>query len=1075
MRKRFQLGFIAVSLFAIATAQGQRPPAEHHPPQFGFRFLGPVVGNRVAAFAAAPGEHNIYYAGAASGGIFKTTDGGFKWEPIFDDQTAAAIGALAVAPSHPDTVWAGTGEAWAIRDIDVTGDGVYKSTDGGKTWHNMGLPDSGRVARILIDPANADSVYVCALGRLPAPQQERGVYHTSDGGKSWQHQLFVDADTGCSGLAMDAKDPRTLFAGTWQVKMNTWGEYSGGPGSGVYVTHDGEHWQRITGHGLPTKPVGKVDVAVAPSDSHRVYALIQTNGDGSLWRSDDGGQNWRVVSWDRKLTGRAGYYIHLAVSPVDPDRVIVANSSVNQSTDGGVTFKIVPWGGDTHDIWWDPKDAEHFVITNDGGIMLTLNGGKGTRRITYPIGQMYHVEVDDQTPYYVYTNMQDNSTMRGPSIPIGGRPSDEGWDHRMGGCESGFTLPDPSDPDIVWASCYANEVTVWDARTRRARSVSPWLHTLDAEPDKVPYRCHWTPPLAIDPFDPKSVYYGCQVVFKTTNRGQSWSVISPDLSHRDPRYIKSSGGIVADNLGQFAPEVVFAIAPSKITRGLVWAGTNDGKIWYTPDGGAKWVDVTPGLKGLGIPELATVTSIEPSHFDPGTAYVSLDAHLTNDDRNPYILKTADYGKSWTRISDGLPLGTLAYVRNVSEDPSVQGLLFAGTGNSLYYSLHEGQEWTQINTGLPPAPVTWTVTQKRFHDLVVSTYGRGIYILDDISPLEQMARSGKPTMATFFRPRDTYRLRNASAYLTYWLPGEIKGKVDAEVVDAAGHVVRTLHGEAKAGFNRIAWDLRFDPMQTIQLRTIPPENPHIWDDTRFKGKKWRPITHWGMPPNQPGPIVPPGAYQVKLTVGDQTYTQPLTLLLDPKSPGTTDEIRKTYALQLRIREDVGRISGMVNLIERERRQLEELKAGGGWPGRQVDALDAKLQNVEYEMFTKALAASDDKYYVSAWKIYYNLLWLNGEIGTGAGDVAGGGDYGPTDTDPQLLDGLEKKLAVAAAHYQAVMAKDVPKFNKGLIARGKEPLVTALAHENADEEQSEDSTDDDDDFSAADAGSAMDADD
>src|SRR5689334_15747451 len=317
MRSLLRTGFIAASLLAVTAANSQQRPPEHHPLQFGFRFLGPVVGNRVAAFAAAPGERNTYYVGAASGGVFKSTDGGAKWQPIFDDQKAAAIGALAVAPSEPDTVWAGTGEAWAIRDIDVTGDGVYKTTDGGKTWQNMGLPESGRIGRILIDPANANSVYVCALGRLPAPQQDRGVYHTSDGGKTWQHQLFVDANTGCSGLSMDAKDPRTVFAGTWQVKMNTWGEYSGGPGSGVYVTHDGEHWQHITAHGLPTKPVGKIDVAVAPSNSSRVYALIQTNGDGSLWRSDDAGQNWRIVSWDRKLIGRAGYYIHLEVSPVD--------------------------------------------------------------------------------------------------------------------------------------------------------------------------------------------------------------------------------------------------------------------------------------------------------------------------------------------------------------------------------------------------------------------------------------------------------------------------------------------------------------------------------------------------------------------------------------------------------------------------------------------------------------------------------------------------------------------------------------------------------------------------------------
>jgi photosystem II stability/assembly factor-like uncharacterized protein len=1049
--RRLGLMLAAASFFAIGTAHAQsRDEEEHKPAEFGFRFLGPVVGNRVASFAAAPGDHLNYYAGASSGGIFKSDNGGGKWTPVFDDQNVAAIGALAVAPSDPKTVWAGTGEAWAIRDIDVTGNGVYKSTDAGKTWQHMGLDATGRIGRILVDPTDQNSVYVCALGRLSGPQQERGVYHTADGGKTWQRQLFVDEKTGCSGLSMDAKDPKTIYAGTWQVKMRTWGEDSGGPGSGVYVTHDGgTHWQHIVGHGLPTTPVGKIDVAVAPSDSNRVYALIQTNGQGSLWRSDDAGQNWRTVSWDRKLIGRAGYYIHLMVSPVDPNRIIVANSSVSQSKDGGATFDVVRWGGDTHDIWWDPKDADHFVITDDGGINLTVNGGKSTRKFTFPIGQMYHVAVYDQTPYLVYTNMQDNSTMRGPSLPIGGRPSDQGWDHRMGGCESGFTLPDPSDPETVWATCYANEVTVWDGRTRRARSVSPWLHTMDASPDEVPYRCHWTPPLAIDPFDPKSVYYGCQVVFKTTDKGQSWNVVSPDLSHRDPKYIKSSGGIVADNLGQFAPEVVFAIAPSQIKQGLVWAGTNDGKIWYTPDGGGKWTDVSAGLKATGMPELGTFTSIEPSHFDPATAYATVDAHLI-DDRDPYILKTTDYGKTWSNISGNLPKGPLAYVRNVSEDPNAKGLLFAGTGNAFYYSLDDGKSWTHLRTGLPPAPVTWTVTQKRFHDLVVSTYGRGIYILDDISPLEEMAKNGKPAAPTFFAPRQSYRLQNADAYFTYWLPTAPKGEVTAEIVDAAGKPVRTLHSKAEAGMNRIEWDMRYDPLHTIELRTIPPENPHIWDDTRFKGKEWRPITHWGMPPNQPGPLATPGSYRVKITVDGQSYEQPLTLLPDPKSPGSPEALNRTLALQLRISDDVGKISDMVNLIERQRHQLEEMRKSGdaGVSAKQLDAIDAKLQSVEYSLFQKALAASDDKYYVATWKPYFNLLWLNGEIGTGAGDVAGGGDFGPTDTAPVLLDGIEKRLATATADYQTLMARDVPAFNRLLAAKGKASLITALPVKSAD---------------------------
>src|SRR6185312_14839851 len=609
---------------------------------FGFRFLGPAAGNRVAAIAGVPGDPSTYYAGASSGGIWKSTDGGSDWRPIFDNQDVAAIGALAVAPSSPNVVWAGTGEAWAIRDIDVAGDGVYQSVDAGKTWKNMGLKETGRIGRIVIDPKNADNIYVCALGRLTAPTKDHGVYHTTDGGKTWTQSLFVNDNTGCSGLNMDSHDPNTLIAGMWQVEMHTWGEFSGGEGSGVYITHDGgAHWRHVEGHGMPKPPVGKIDVAIAPTDSNRMYALIETNVQGSFWRSDDGGENWRVTSWDRTLIGRAGYYVRIAVSPFDEDKVLLSNSGFHVSQDGGQTFKEVPWGGDNHDIWFDPTNAERFAITYDGGLDITTVGGKGFQRVTLPIGQMYHVAVDDQIPYDVYGNMQDNSTMRGPSVPMGGGGGEVGWDHGMGGCESGFTLPDPTDPNVVWASCYADEVTRWDARTHQARSVSPYLHTLDSAPTQVKYRCHWTPPLAIDPFDHNTVYYGCQVVFKTTNSGQSWTVASPDLSTQDPSRIVSSGGLIGDNLGQFYGEVVFAIAPSTVQKGLVWAGTNDGKVWYTTEGGGKWTDVT---KNIGMPVWGTVTSIEPSHFHAGTAYVSVDYHLV-DDRDPYIFKTTDFGKT----------------------------------------------------------------------------------------------------------------------------------------------------------------------------------------------------------------------------------------------------------------------------------------------------------------------------------------------------------------------------------------------------------------------------------------------
>lgn len=1070
---------VGVGLCA-ATSVAQRRNAAAEQDQFRFRFVGPIVGNRVAAVAGVPGDESTYYAGAAAGGVWKSTDGGNRWEPVFDKEPASAIGALAVAPSDPDEVWAGTGEAWAIRDSDVMGNGIYKSTDAGKTWTNMGLGATGRIGRVVVNPTDPNTVFVCALGRTTGPQQERGVYRTTDGGKNWERVLFVDENTGCSGLAMDPHNSRTLFAGTWQVAMHTWAELGGGPGSGVYVSHDGgTKWTRIEGHGLPKPPVGKIDVAVAPTDSNRVYALIQTKDQGSLWRSDDGGENWHAVSYDRSLTGRAGYYIRIGVSSGNEDEVYVASSGFHESVDGGETFKDVPWGGDNHDIWIDPKNPDHFALTNDGGLMITTVHGRGFHRVSLPIGQMYHVTVDNQVPYYVYSNMQDDGNMRGPSLSEGGYgyggPQEVGWDHGMGGCESGWTVPDVTDPNIVWATCYGDEVTRWDAKTKMARSVSPWLHTLDSPPNDTKYRCHWTPPLAIDPFDHNTVYYGCQVIFKTLNAGQSWTVASPDLSTHDPSRIVPSGGLEGDNLGQFYGEVVFAIAPSQIQKGLIWAGTNDGQVWYTKDGGGQWTNVTKNISGL--PAWGTVTSIQPSHFDAGTAYISVDFHLM-DNRDPFIYKTTDFGQSWTKISDGLPKGELAYVRVIAEDPNCKGLLFAGTGNALHYSLDDGAHWTMFDKGLPHSTVSWAVVQKQFHDLVVSTYGRGLYILDDITPLEEMAKNKSDEQVRLFEPRATYRfVRGGGAAITYALKTEVKanaeskeadkkdatedmaqagsesadktkGPVQIDVLDSNGKVVRKLKAPGKAGMNRVEWDLHYEPPKLVALRTAAPDNPHIWDEVRFRDKDSRPITHWGLDPAEVGPIVAPGKYTVKLTVNGKSYTQPLTILRDPNVPSSDAEIESSVKTLLRIRDDITTTSDMVNQIEWMRRQLGDVESMLKDEKAKVDLLksvkemDEKLQGVEFKLIARVEANSDDKYFVSAYKVYLNLLWLNGEVGSGAGDVAGGGAFPPTDTALSLLQMIEKDLASAKADYQNLISKDIPAFNRSLAEHGVIP-VTAVS--------------------------------
>ncbi len=1065
---------LAVALSVVSAGAALRAqrvaPRPPQPEPLRFRYMGPPNAGRIAAVAGVPGDTTTYYAGAASGGVWKSSDSGRTFEPVFDEEPVQAIGALAVAPSDPRIVWAGTGEAWAIRDSDVMGDGIYKSTDAGASWQHMGLPETGRIGRILVHPTDPNIVYVCALGRTTGPQQERGVFKTTDGGQTWQRSLFADPNTGCSGLAMDARDPDVLLAGMWQVEMHTWAEFSGGPGSAVYLTHDGgATWKKLEA-GLPKSPVGKIDVAIAPSDSARMYALVQTANQGSLWRSDDAGATWRVVSWDRTLIGRAGYYIRTEVSPSNPDEVLVANSSFHRSTDGGLTFPHNDRGcGDCHDIWMDPKNPDHWVTTGDAGMGITTDHAQSFARVQLPIGQMYHVAVDRRVPYWIYSNRQDDGTMRGSSdaavkvsnvpsyagitgvgsgtgVPaprrrFGGEEEPEAWEAGLGGCESGFTLPaDPDHPDVVWASCYGNQVTRYDARTKRARSVSPWIHTLDSPPTDTKYRCHWTPPLAIDPFDHKSVYYGCQVIFKTSDEGQTWKVISPDLSTQDPSRIVSSGGIIGDNLGQFYGEVVFAIAPSEVQQGLIWAGTNDGKLWYTKDGGGNWIDVTKNITGL--PAWGTIRKIEPSHFDPATAYVAIDIHLM-DNRDPFIYKTTDFGQTWTKITGGLPSGhALDYAMAVAENPNRRGMLFAGTGHAFYYSTDDGGHWTPFENGLPAAPVSWIVVQKDMHDVVVSTYGRGLFVLKDITRLEQADKVPTNATAFLYAPHAGFRQsRSGSVDLLYRLDATTAGTVSFDVVDAGGAVVRRFTEHGRAGLNKAVWDLRYDAPVQVALKTTPPDNPEIWKEPRFKGQATRPIVHWGIEQAMvAGPIAAPGTFTVRMRVKGQTLTRPVEVLKDPAIPSSDADLVASTGTQVRVRDDMNAAGDLINKLETMRKSVEDQRKAAKTAGatRLLDGIGQKLMAAELHLLSRTDLHSDDKWYVEKYKVYMNLIWLNGEIGTGAGDVAGGADYRPTAASLEVLDGIEKDLAAAKAAFAAVANTDVPAFNKQARGAGLQPI-------------------------------------
>jgi photosystem II stability/assembly factor-like uncharacterized protein len=1097
----------SVSISAQRGGGPQGPPQASTPEPLKFRYMGPAAAGRIATVAGVPGDVNTYYLGSASGGVWKSTDRGTSFVPIFDDQPVAAIGAIAVADSDPNIVWVGTGESWVIRYSDVMGDGVYVSKDAGATWKNMGLKETGRISRVIIHPTNPNTVYVCATGRMTGPQEERGVFKTTDGGVNWQRVLFVDANTGCSGLSMNAKDPNTLLAGTWQIEQHTWMEKSGGPGSGVYLTKDGgAKWTKVTS-GMPKSPFGKVDVQIAPSNSTRMYALIQTADQGSVWRSDDSGASWKVVSWDRSLIGRAGYYIRMVVNPQNADDIFIMSSSMHRSQDGGKTFSgnggqfAFVQGqascGDCHDVWIDPKDPVRYIVVDDGG--GSINTRSGIVRINLPNGQMYHVHVDNRVPYWIYSNRQDDGTMRGPStssettgngclpenstmpaaIPGFGRGSGFGgggggrgrgatpppaqdpacsgvgrgrttpataWEPNIGGCESGFTIPDPTDATVVYASCYGNKVTRWDARTGTARSIEPWMVSLDSPPNEAKYRCHWTSPMAIDPFDTKNVLYGCQLILKTSNGGQSWTELSPDLSTKDPSRIVSNGGLVGDNLGQYNGEVVWSIEYSKIQRGLIWAGTNDGKLWNTKDNGAQWNDLTNNFKDL--PVWGAFNEIWPSTFDPATAYVAVSFHLM-DDRKPYIYKTTDFGATWTKINGNIPTGhPLDYVLSLSGNPNRKGMLFAGTGHGFYYSMDDGGTWTPFRTGLPPAPVSWITVEPRFHDVVLSTYGRGLYILPNITLLEQTGQTMPPAPGTtkLYEPAPIVRQARSvfeqanRPHFQLALATAPSGLVKMEIIDAGGQVIKTQMVSAHAGLNGINWDLTLEPPKLVELLTTPPDNPHIWEEERFKDVQIRRITHWGITPSTGIPMAAPGKYQVRLTVDGTAHTQPFEVIKDPGVASSIEDLQQSTKTQMRIRDDITQTSELVNKMERWRKQVEDqIKANAAKPAvvKSLKNLDKAIWDVEVKLVSRSEIHSDDKYFPEAYKVYMNLIWLSGGVGQGASDEAGSIDYKPTDTQMQVLDVIEKELASAKAGYDKLVSTDLPAFNK--MMAGKVPAI------------------------------------
>ncbi len=705
--------------------------------QLQYRFIGPD-GNRAIAVAGVPGNPMVSYIGAASGGIWKTVDAGTTWRPIFDDQPVSSIGSIAIAPSDPNVVWVGTGETFVIRPAHSLGDGVYRSTDAGETWANVGLGLTGRIGRMIVDPRDPDIAFACALGHTHGPQAERGVFRTVDGGDTWEHVLFVDDATGCSDLAIDPSNPRVLYATTWQVHINTWGLNSGGPGSGIFKSTDGgDTWQRLRG-GAPggeEHPVGKTAVAVAPSNPDRVYMLVEDSSPG-LYRSDNAGRVWSLVSQNHTMNERAPYYTRIAVSPDNENQVYFLSVRFSMSVDGGESLVDRPprGGGDNHDMWIDPTNADRYLVAHDGGVAMTRNRGRTVQRVVPPIAQMYHVAVDNQVPYYVYGNRQDGYSYRGPSNSRAGSIPLGLW-RGVGGCESGFATPDPVDNNIVWSGCYDGGLEVHDLRTGHSRNVRRWPEAgYGWPPAEMRYRWHWNFAFHISPHNHNRVYVGSQYVSVTEDLGHSWRDISPDLTLNLKDHQQNSGGVAIDNLMTFDGSVLFAINESPLEEGVIWVGTNDGQVQITRDGGATWTNVTENIPNL--PPWGTIANIEASRFEAGAAYITVDLHQMGD-FDPYVFKATNYGNDWAFISQTVPKSMLSFAHVVREDPVRHGMLYLGTDNALYVTLDDGESWTTLQSNMPHAPVYWITVQEHFNDLVVATYGRGFYILDDITPVSQM--------------------------------------------------------------------------------------------------------------------------------------------------------------------------------------------------------------------------------------------------------------------------------------------------------------------------------------------------
>lgn len=911
-----------------------------------WRSIGPSRGGRVLAVTGVRGQPDLFYFGSVDGGVWRTNDAGRTWNPIFDSQPIGSIGAIAAAPSDPNVIYVGSGESDMRSDIGY-GNGMYKSTDAGKTWTHIGLTDSRQIARILIDPADPNKVFVAALGHAYGPNSERGVFRSTDGGATWKRILFHDENTGAIDLAFEPDNTKVIYAALLQTRRPPWNVYppSKGPGTGLYRSRDGgENWEAVDANGLPTEEVGRIGIAFAPSNPRRIYLIIDAKA-GGLYRSDDAGQTWQQVSHDKRIWQRGWYFDEVTVDPKDPDTVYVPDTALFRSGDGGKTFAVfkgAPGGDDYHHLWIDPDDPRRMVLGCDQGTIITLNGGETwSSWYNQPTGQFYHVSTDNRFPYWVYGAQQDSGSAATPSRGSYRELNFHDWRPIAAGDENGYIAPDPQNPGVIFGGFVDRQ----DLSNEQTQAIPAPLA------QQGNFRRTWTLPLVFSPLDPNLLYFGSQVMFRTADHGNSWQEISPDLTREDPGVPTNlDPPTVADAGKENRRGVIYTIGPSYLQKGEIWAGTDDGLIQLTRDEGKTWSNVTP-------PEItpwSKVTHIEASHFDAGTAYAAVDRHRL-EDLHAYLYRTRDFGKTWQKVSNGIPEGY--FLNCVREDPARKGLLFACTEKGVFVSFDDGDHWQPLQLNLPTTSVRDLVIHE--NDLVIATHGRSFWILDDITPLRQLDTQVAQSTTWLFKPATAYRVRPGSdqgtpvpldepvvnnppsgAVLDYFLRDAPKTPIKLDIFDAAGTLVRRFSSDdvlsttkpedlkfsqfwikdpqplsAAAGMHRFVWDLHY----------AFPEGVH----TSFYG------------PFPPTAV--PGNYTVKLTLNNSTISQPLIVKMDPRVKTSPADLAKMFEVESRLAGRVGELSSVV-------RQAQQLR---------TDIAARKRQTASNVKIIEALSTLDKK--------------------------------------------------------------------------------------------------------------------